>query len=346
MDFKDYYKTLGVSRDADDKAIKAAYRKLARKLHPDVSKEAGAEERLKDVNEAYEVLKDPEKRAKYDRYGADWERYQEAATSGAGAAPGGARSGQDFSDWFYGGEGGPRTRYEYRTPGEGHFSDFFETLFGDTFGRTTQRRAPAPQRGQDYEQPVEISLSEAYHGVTRQYDVRLQEQCPTCGGTGLAGQRVCPTCGGTGYVSRTKVIEVKIPAGVRDGSRVRVAGQGGPGVNGGPSGDIYLIISLAPNPRFELDGDNIRTNVDVPLYTAMLGGEVLVQTLDKPVVLRIPPETQNGRVFRLRGKGMPSLRGTTRGDLLVRVKVQLPTHLTDEERQLFERLREARAARV
>ena len=339
MEFKDYYKILGVPRDADEKTIKSAYRKLARKYHPDVNKgDASAEERFKEINEAYQVLSDPEKRAKYDRFGADWERYQQAETAGTGTGSGWT----DFSDWFTGGRWSGGTRQSSESP----FSDFFETLFGDTIGRARSRVRQQPQRGQDYEYPITISLRDAYHGTTRRFEVQIQERCPTCGGTGLNGQGFCPTCGGSGTLSRTKTLEVKIPAGVRDGSRIRVAGQGGPGVNGGPNGDIYLLVSLAPHPRFQVDGLNLRTEVEVPLYTAILGGEVMVPTLDNPVVLTIPPETQNGRVFRLRGKGMPALKGGGKGDLLARVKVVLPTGLSDEERRLFERLRDARSARV
>ncbi|HET9014830.1 MAG TPA: J domain-containing protein [Thermomicrobiaceae bacterium] len=344
MEFRDYYKILGVSRDADEKTIKKAYRKLARQYHPDVNKgDARAEERFKEINEAYEVLKDADKRAKYDRFGADWERYQQAEQAGAGA-----RS-TDFGDWFSGGRGPGGGRYEYHTGGTtgtggaGSFSDFFETLFGETLGRTQTRRRTQPQRGQDYEYPIEVTLRDAYHGTSRRFDVQIQERCPTCGGTGLNGNGACPTCNATGQVTRTKTLEVKIPAGVRTGSRVRVGGQGGPGVNGGPAGDIYLTVSLKPDPRVELDGDNLRTDIDVPLYTAMLGGEVIIPTLDSPVALTIPTGTQNGRVFRLRGKGMPALKGGTQGDLLARVRVALPANLSDEERSLFERLRELRS---
>jgi molecular chaperone DnaJ len=342
MEFKDYYQVLGVSRDADDKAIKAAYRKLARKYHPDVAtSDANAEERFKEVNEAYEVLRDKDKRAKYDRFGRDWERYQQAEHAGAGAYA------TDFESWFGGQGGGPEFRYEYRTSGGGSgFSDFFETLFGDSFSRsrtTTRERTRArPQRGQDYEYPVTVSLRDAYHGTSRRFDVQIQERCATCNGTGMNGSGLCPVCGGAGSLPRQKTIEVKIPAGVRDGSRIRVAGQGAPGLNGGPNGDIYLLISLRPDPRFELDGDNIRTDVDVPLYTAVLGGEARVETLDRPLEMTIPPGTQNGRVFRLRGKGMPQLKGSGRGDLLARVRVQLPEKLTDDERRHFEALRALR----
>lgn len=336
MEFKDYYQVLGVSRDADEKQIKSAYRKLARKYHPDSNPDdPSAEERFKELNEAYEVLKDPEKRAKYDRFGKDWERYQQAEDAGYASRP------EDFASWFAGTPGGGRVHYEYRTTGDTGFSDFFETLFGDSFGgRTTTRERVRrrPQRGQDFEYPVEIPLRDAYHGTTRRFDVQIQERCQSCGGTGMNGIGVCPQCGGAGTTPKSKTIEVQIPAGVRTGSRVRVSGQGSPGVNGGPNGDIYLKITVKPDPRFELDGNNIRTDVSVPLYTAILGGEVVVPTVDSSVALTIPPETQNGRVFRLRGKGMPPLSGGNRGDLLARVKVELPTNLTDEERELFEKL--------
>ncbi len=342
MQFKDYYQVLGVPRDADEKAIKSAYRKKARQLHPDVNKtDAGAEEKFKDLNEAYEVLKDPEKRSRYDRYGADWERYQQTASSGTTTSSG------DFSDWFSGGTG-RRTRYEQQTDEASGFSDFFETLFGDTFGRTsTRRRAkPQPQRGQDYEYALEIGLHEAYAGTTRRFDVQIQERCETCKGTGLNGSGVCAVCGGDGYVRRTKTLEVKVPAGVRTGSKVRMAGQGAPGVAGGPSGDIYLNIAIRPDLRFELEGNNLRTDVDISLYTAILGGEVRVPTMDGPVELRIPKGTQNGQLFRLRGKGMPSLNSKERGDLLARTKVRLPTNLTEREEKLFEELRDSSMAKV
>jgi molecular chaperone DnaJ len=342
MEFKDYYQVLGVSRDADEKQIKAAYRKLARKYHPDSNREdPDAEERFKEINEAYEVLKDSEKRAKYDRFGADWERYQQAEASGYSAGP------EDFASWYSGAPGGGRAHYEYHTTGDTGFSDFFETLFGDHFGgRTTtrERRRSQPQRGQDFEYPVEIPLRDAYHGTSRRFDLQINERCPTCGGSGMNGRGFCPNCGGSGTVPRNKTIEVQIPKGVRTGSRVRVAGQGSSGVNGGPNGDIYLTITVKPDPRFAIDGNNLRTDMDVPLYTAILGGEVVVPTIDGSVALTIPPETQNGRVFRLRGKGMPALKSQqTRGDLLARVRIQVPTNLTDEEKELFRQLADLRS---
>jgi molecular chaperone DnaJ len=336
MEFKDYYQTLGVPRDADEKQIKAAYRKLARRFHPDANTgEPDAEERFKEVTEAYEVLKDKDKRAKYDRFGADWQRYQQAEDAGFSTGP------EDFATWFSGSRGDGGVRYEYRTTGSTGFSDFFETLFGDSFGgrTTTRERVRAqPQRGQDHEYPIEITLPEAYQGTTRRFDIQIQERCPSCAGTGMNGRGFCPQCGGNGTIPRNKTLEVKIPAGVRTGSRVRMAGQGAPGINGGPPGDIYLRVTLKPDRRFEIDGNNLRTEIDVPLYTALLGGEVVVPTLDGSVALTIPQETQNGRVFRLRGKGIPSTTGGDRGDLLARVKVVLPEQLTENERELLQQL--------
>ncbi|MEX2425556.1 MAG: DnaJ C-terminal domain-containing protein [Thermomicrobiaceae bacterium] len=336
MEFKDYYQLLGVSRDADEKEIKRAYRKLARKYHPDANTgEPNTEDRFKEINEAYEVLKDPEKRSRYDRFGADWERYQHAESSGQAAGP------DDFASWYSGSPGGGRVHYEYRTTGDSGFSDFFETLFGDRHGgRTTTRERVRrqPQRGQDFEYPVEISLRDAYHGTSRRFDLSLQERCPSCAGTGMNGIGVCDQCGGGGTVPRKRTIEVQIPAGVRTGSRVRVAGQGYAGQDGGPNGDIYLRITVKPDSRFESVGNNLRTDVDVPLYTAVLGGEATVPTVDGSVALTIPPETQNGRTFRLRGKGLPLLSGGDRGDLLARVNVRLPESLSDEERDLFQQL--------
>lgn len=340
MEFKDYYKILGVRRDADHETIRKAYLRLARKYHPDVNKSPEAEEKFKEINEAYEVLRDPEKRAKYDRFGADWERYQQAAGAQGGAT--------DFAEWFFGTRERAQQRRHRRSS---DFSDFFDLLFGDlgdrfTTGTERVRMRARPERGQDYEHPIEVTLREAHQGATRRIDVKIDERCTACDGTGLNGRGICQVCGGSGYVTRTKTLEVKIPAGVREGSRIRIAGQGGRGINGGPPGDLYLRVHLVHDPQFTLEGDNLRTEVEVPLYTAILGGEVTVPTLDRPVVLRIPPGTQNGQVFRLRGKGMLSLRTGERGDLLVKVKVVLPTDLTEEEHRLFERLRDLREARI
>lgn len=346
VQFKDYYKILGVERSADDKAIRAAFRKLARKHHPDINPgDKSAEERFKELNEAFEVLSDPAKRKMYDRYGEDWQRYRDAGFTGNEPA-GGATGPVDFGQWFTGqtgGRGGFRVEY---TDDEGGFSDFFHTLFGTRAGRrgTTFTQRVMRRRGEDLEVSVDVTFEEAFRGTARRLDVQTHETCPTCGGAGLVRESMCPTCDGTGQVPKTKAIEVKLPAGVGTGSRVRVKSQGGAGVNGGPPGDVYLRVSVRPSPSFERDGDNLKTEVEVPLYTALLGGESLVSTPSGRVALTIPAETQPGRVFRLRGQGMPRLKGKKgeRGDLLARVKVVLPTGLSDREQDLIRQLRDLR----
>jgi DnaJ-class molecular chaperone len=377
VQFKDYYETLGVPRTADEKAIRTAYRKLARQHHPDLNPgDKEAEERFKEINEAHEVLTDPDKRKLYDRFGEDWQRYRDAGFTGdeqftsPGPAGRAGRSGptfdpSDFNRWYSSQDGGAGGYTFYTTDeGDDSHSDFFETLFGgrgspfDRFGgfgggfastRTRGRAQPAtrPRRGEDAEVPVEISFDEAFRGTTRQIQLQVSEPCPTCGGTGEVRGQECPTCDGTGMVRRTKTLEVSIPAGIATGKRVRMAGQGGPGLNGGPAGDVNLIITVRPDRRFEREGDNLITDVDVPVTTAVLGGEVAVRTPSGTVALTVPAETQSGRRFRLRGQGMPALRGRKgeRGDLIARARIVTPTNLSDRERELFEELRQLRPER-
>jgi curved DNA-binding protein len=316
MEYKDYYKILGVDKNADEKEIKTAYRKLARAHHPDVNPgNKEAEARFKEANEAYEVLGDAEKRQKYDRLGANWNAYQ-----GAGRDP----SGFDWSQWTAGGSGGPRVNVQYGdlndlfSQGGGGFSDFFQSIFGSTggqyggagapFGRGAQSQ-PRPARGRDVEHPVEVTLEEAFTGTPRVLSIDNRR------------------------------IEVKIPAGVRTGSKVRVAGEGYPGAAGGSAGDLFLVVQVLPHPAFERKGDDLQTEAPVSLYTAVLGGEVLVTTLTGKATLSIPAGTQPGQTFRLRGQGMPNLREPDkRGNLLVKVQVRLPKQLGDQEQQLFQEL--------
>ena len=344
MQYKDYYSTLGVKRNASDKEIKSAFRKLARKHHPDVNpNDKEAEARFKEVSEAYEVLSDAEKRKKYDQFGADWERYQQTT---------GSPGGFDFSKYaqHFGGFDGSGS---YSTGfgggmGDSGFSDFFDMLFGQSATRGRSRSAyysggrmsTIPRQGEDYEHDVEVTLEEAFNGSQRILQMEVPETCPTCGGSGISGNKVCPTCGGAQTVMRTKRIEAKIPPGVHTGSRIRITGQGGPGSGGGGKGDLYLKIHVLHNNRFERRGDDVYTNVTVPLYTAVLGGEVEVPTLKgSKLALRIPPATQNGRTFRLAGQGMPNLKNPQKkGDLFAKIEVQLPAELTDEERKHFEEL--------
>jgi len=335
MEYKDYYKTLGVSKNASAEEIRKAFRKLARKYHPDVNPgDKQAEAKFKEINEAYEVLSDPEKRQKYDTLGPNWQEQ----FGGFGYQPGGTRT---HTYTYRTGQGGHGSGIPFDFGDATGFSDFFETLFGRG-GRGTTTTVNRP--GEDIEQPVEVTLREAYTGGTRTFVVQTPEVCSTCKGTGEVGGKVCATCQGQGIQTRTKRLEVKIPAGVDNGSRVRVAGEGQPGLGGGPRGDLYLVISVKPDPDFERKGDDLYVDVPVDLTTAMLGGEVPVPTPDnRKVLLTIPPETQNGKVFRLAGKGMPRLRAPGYGNLYARVRVVLPTGLSPKEKQLFAELKRERA---
>jgi DnaJ-class molecular chaperone len=344
MDYKDYYKILEVPRGASQDEIKKAFRKLARKHHPDVNPgDKKAEARFKEINEAYEVLSDPEKRHKYDTLGPNWQEQFGFNTGRSGSR---GRSGGIPFDF---------------DPDPTRFSDFFETLFGrgsgsrsgrtSTTGTTNPRSANSDyfrQRpGENIEQPVEVTLGEAYTGVARTFVIQIPEICAVCQGVGDVGGKLCATCQGQGQITRTKRLEVRIPAGVDNSSKVRVAGEGQPGLGGGPRGDLYLLVSVAPDPNFERKGDDLFTEISIDLTTAMLGGEVPVTLPDKKrLLLTIPPETQNGQEFRLSGKGMPRVRDGIRGNLYARVKVVLPTRLTPDERALFEKLALLRPARV
>jgi curved DNA-binding protein len=297
-----------VEKGATEKEIKQAYRKLARQNHPDMKPgDKQAEERFKKINEAYEVLGDADKRAKYDRLGSSYAQWQRM---------GGDARGFDFSQWFAG-QGAPgATHVEFDNLsdlfGGGGFSDFFSSIFGQSSGRAQEafRRGGggARVRGQDIERTVDITLEEAYQGASRDLE--------------KDGRRV----------------KVTIPRGARTGTKVRFRGEGGPGV-GRDAGDLYLVVNVLPHPVFERKGDDLYADVPVDLYTAVLGGETRVRTLNGDVVLKIAPESQTGQAIRLRGKGMPRLHEPqSHGDLYARLQVQIPRNLTDEERELFARL--------
>lgn len=323
---KDYYQILGVNGNASDKEIKQAYRRLARKHHPDLNPgDKSAEDKFKEINAAYQVLSDPEKRKKYDQFGDQWEYADQFAKAG----------GQERVRWDFG-KGG--TSFEYGDISD--FGDIFSTLFGGSGVGARARRGPL--RGQDIESTIEVSLEEAYRGSTRLIQLQTEEPCVTCGGTGRVGNRICTVCGGVGAKVSPKRLEVKIPAGVRDGSRIRIGGEGGPGRAGGKKGDLYLIVKMLPHKVFERKGDDLYTEVPVPLATAILGGEVSLPTFNGNLSLKIPAESQNGKVFRLAGKGMPKLEDGEYGNMFAKAKVVLPTDLSEEEKKLFERLRSLR----
>ncbi len=331
MDFKDYYSTLGVSKTATDKELKQAFRKLARKYHPDVNPgDKTAEAKFKEVNEAYEVLGDADKRKKYDELGANWRMYEQAAASGARPGAGGAQGFGGFS----GGSGAVHTMTEDEMRemfgGESPFSDFFQTFFGGggfSGGFEEPRRGARgaggrsrTRKGRDIEQEIELSLDDVFQGVTR---------------------RLMFTLGG-----QNRSVDVRIPAGVGDGSRVRIAGEGEPGTGGAPNGDLYLRIRLTPHPTFERKGHDLYVRVPIPLTTAVLGGEANVRTIaGKSLRLKIPPTTQHGQMFRLKGHGMP-IPGKPGefGDLYATADVQLPRQLTPEQRTHFEALQKLERA--
>jgi DnaJ-class molecular chaperone len=329
VQYKDYYKTLGVSKSATAKEIKSAYRKLAREWHPDVNptRKKQAEEKFKEISEAYDVLGDVEKRKTYDSLGSDWQQraareYQYRTGRTAGAPDG---SGVHFS-------------FDDEGLGESGFSEFFQTIFGG-LGRTTTRGRTTRMRGADSEFDLPLSLRDAYSGGSRSIQLQTEVACPRCHGTGTENGKLCHECRGRGTIPSTKTLDVTIPPGVRDGQRIRLTGQGGPGIGGGPSGDLYLIVRIAPDPVFERRGDDLHVQQPVSVYTLVLGGEVTVQTMTGGIDVKVPAASQNGRVLRVSGKGMPK-PGGGHGDLFVKVVAQVPTRLTDRERELFRELAE------
>ncbi|ADJ26717.1 chaperone DnaJ domain protein [Dehalogenimonas lykanthroporepellens BL-DC-9] len=309
---KDYYAILGIGKSATQDEVKKAFRKLARKYHPDVNPgDKTAEARFKEINEANEVLGDKDKRAKYDKYGENWQH------ADAFEKAGGAQYQQQYGGANpFGGGADPFGGFEFRQSGAGFAGEDIGGIFDQILrGRGGKRR---PGRGQDLEYQVEVTLEEAYHGATRQMAMQGAD--------------------------KTEKLEVKIPAGVTNGSRVRLAGKGGEGTGGGPRGDLFLVVRVAPHPRFERKGDDLYAPIEVPLHVAALGGEVPVPTIKGTrLALKIPPETQNGRTFKLTGQGMPRLGKAGHGDLIVKVNVRLPTNLTEREKELFAELARLRS---
>ena len=302
--YKDYYEILGVEKAADQKAIKKAYRKLAREFHPDVNHDPGAEDRFKEIAEAYEVLGDEDKRKEYDNVGR------------------GYSAGQEFRPppgWEQGTGGG----YEYQTSGD--FSDFFEQMFGGRGGPSyrTEYRQP-PRRGADHEAEIDVSLHDAYHGVKRRI--------------GLDAAEVTPD----GRVERhNKTLDVSVPAGSVDGTRIRLKGQGGAGTDGAPNGDLFLRVNVQPDPRFDLDGRNLKTFLDITPWEAALGAKVPLSLMDgKTASLTIAPGSRSGSQLKLKGRGMPARGKKKAGDILAELRIVVPDKLSDNEKELFEKLAE------
>ena len=349
----DFYETLGVSRGASEKELKSAYRKLAMQLHPDKNPDdAEAERRFKEINEAYETLKDPQKRAAYDQFG-------HAAFEQGGAGG------------FGGGFGG----------GSGAFSDIFEDIFGEMMGGGRSRRSSGGrERGADLRYNMEISLEEAFSGKTAQIRVPTSIQCDECSGSGakpgskpsacgtcqgsgrvrasqgfFSVERTCPTChgrgetisdpcnkcSGQGRVTEDRSLSVNIPAGIEDGTRIRLAGEGEAGLRSGPSGDLYIFLSVRPHEFFQRDGADLYCTVPISMTTAALGGQFDVVTLDGAKSrVKVPEGTQAGRQFRLRTKGMPVLRSSQAGDLYIQISIETPQKLTKRQRELLEEFEE------
>ena len=356
---KDFYEILGLSKDASAADIKAAFRKLAKLHHPDANPgDKAAERKFKDINEAYEVLKDAEKRAQYDRFG-------HAAFDGGGGPRGGAGGGGGFD---FGGS----------------FSDIFEEMFGDG-GRSRRGGGRSASRGADLRYDLEIGLDDAFRG--RQIEVRVpawvgcetckgsgakagsgpttcktcegygtvrsqqgfftvERTCPACGGTGQVIADPCPSCAGAGRIRKDKTLSVNIPKGVEDGTRIRLQGEGEAGMRGGPAGDLYIFLAIRPHQIFQRDGAHIYCKVPIPMTTAARGGTIEVPTLDGARArVTVPKGTQSGQQFRLRGKGMPVLRSQARGDLIVQVTVETPVNLTRRQLDLLEEFDKAAPAK-
>jgi DnaJ-class molecular chaperone len=326
--FRDYYEVLGVSRNATDDQIRQAYRKLARKHHPDVNPgDKSAEDKFKEINEAYEVLSDSEKRKRYDQLGQNWK-------NGAEFTPPPGWGGQvnvdygDLGDMFSG----------------GGFSDFFETLFG---GNRSARSAGTGRRGgraratkgQDAEAEMSISLEDAHRGGVQRISIQGARVCPTCNGTGTSGNVVCPTCRGAGQVLSPRTIDVNIPPGARDGAVIKVPKQGQPGLNGGQQGDLFIKLKIKPDPRFTVSGDDITTEVAIAPWEAVLGASIEVPTIEGKAEMKIPAGAQGGQRLRLRGQGL-NRRGGGRGDQYVRLKIVVPPRPSEREKELYRELAE------
>ncbi len=328
--FKDYYEILGVKRDASQEDIKKSYRKLARKWHPDVHGEDGkdeADKRIKEINEAYEVLGDEEKRKLYDQFGQNW------------------KNGQDFDPSSYQGNmDGFNIRYGdmggFGGGGATGFSDFFDLLFGSAGSGAGQSRSGyrnGPRPGRDIEAEVELSIEDAYRGGNTQLRLGSSSTCTACGGSGMKGRGFCHHCGGTGSVPTEKSVDVTIPAGIYENAVIRLKGQGSEGAGGGPRGDLYLRVRISPHPLFKVNGSDLESEAVIRPEQAVLGDQIDIVTLDGKIHMKVPPGTRSGHRLRLKGKGMSSKTGD-RGHHYVRIIIDIPRDIDEEERELYRQI--------
>ncbi|HUK56929.1 MAG TPA: J domain-containing protein [Nitrospiria bacterium] len=339
MEYKDYYKILGVAKNASESEIKKAYRKLAREFHPDLNPgNKSAEERFKEINEANEVLSDPEKRRKYDELGSHWEQIQrDRDYARRYARPGFEGPPEDFD-----------------------LGDFFTTFFGDRMsGFGPGPFAAGPHPGADLQSEIGLSLEELHRGSRKSLNLSVTETCPTCHGQGMImtsaysqGKRQvvtsaqpCGTCLGQGQIRTQREVQVKIPKGVKEGSKIRLVGLGDKGSQGGPAGDLYLVVKVLPHRLFHLDGYDLEAELPVWADEAALGAQIKVPTLDQKVLLKVPPGSQSGQRLRLRGKGLEKPRGEGAGDLHYKIRIMIPDRINAKERELFNELRRLRIER-
>ncbi len=324
MNYKDYYALLGVPKNAPEKDVKSAYRRLARKWHPDANPDnpKQAEEKFKEISEAYEVLGDPEKRKKYDALGMNWQQAAHQAEQQR-------RYRTQQHDTF---------NFDFGGAAPSGFSDFFDIFFSGVGRRQAAAHPPFAKRGQDLETTIELTLRDVYDGGKKSVSLQLEDVCPKCSGTGTDGGRLCAVCKGTGHQLVTKKFEVSIPKGIGEGQRIRLAGQGGSGTGGGTNGDLFLIVKLVDDETYKRKGDDLYVDLPVSLFDLVLGGEVKVPTMAGQVAMTIPEGTQNNRLLRLTGKGMPKVKGGGNGDQYVRLIGQLPTSLNEKEKKLFREL--------
>jgi DnaJ-class molecular chaperone len=310
--FRDYYEVLGVKRDATEDQIRQAFRRLARKYHPDVNPtDKGAEDKFKEINEAYEVLSDKEKRKRYDRLGANW------------------RDGAEFSPP----PGWVAQKEEGEAFGGGVFSDFFEMLFGNEKSTTGQRR----KKGEYSEAEMTISLEDAHNGGIHRISIQGARPCSECAGSGNLSNRICPVCRGSGRVQTPRAIDVKIPPGARNGSVVKLSGYGQRGRGGGAAGDLFVKLRILPHARFTVSGDDITIEVPITPWEAVLGARIEVPTIDGKAEMKVPAGSQGGQRLRLRGQGLNKREGG-RGDQYIRLRIVVPTHPSEREKQLFKEL--------